>query len=252
MARGLKTLTERAVHEQIHRRSDDNGQLATEQGKGKEFIHLQIRPIQRGLLTLKIVGLSPLMTNRFSEEAQRQITVKQGAKEDQDTIGELKPRIPVEIAGAARHLIPKFGKWVEVSAWPGGGIKRALVETLRQVDAKGAGKLTMVTLKSLMYATEDLIPILLPDESGPAPWILDSRPVKIPNGPWTMAHRPKFLEWSLRFSIDFNRTKLSRGDLINLVRIAGEAGIGCFSVSRGGTFGRFGVDGNVDYSERDI
>ena len=73
---------------------------------------------------------------------------------------------------------------------------------------------------------------------------VDSRPVVIPStGGRIMAHRPRFDEWEITFTLNIDETVFSTKMIREMIDTAGKSvGIGDFRPQRKGWFGRFVVN----------
>lgn len=173
-----------------------------------------------------IEGITPLLQNRFTEDAQADIMNKQGGKA---SVGR-KPRNPQDIAHNALHSMnsggPPYG-------FPSGGIQKAMA----MAGYRFANQKT-TEVNGAVNVLGDLLEI-----EGSEP-VRDSRPAKIPgrNGSWTIAHRGRFDSWGIRVPIRYNASIITLEQILNLVSLAGfSVGIGCFRVENKGTFGQFRI-----------
>jgi hypothetical protein len=109
------------------------------------------------------------------------------------------------------------------------------------------GKSKMTTQKTSMICAgatvlELALPLTKPDGGAPT-WEVDERAVVIPStGGRIMAYRPRFEQWKLSFTIEYDQDMFSDSTLRELVDLAGKRiGLGDFRPSRKGPFGRFSI-----------
>lgn len=178
-------------------------------------------------LIVTIRGLTPLLQNRFSEEAQREIADKQEGRAGTGT--RKPPRDPEALTAAATHAISP-----ERYGHPSRGIKRALVAA----GGRFAG-LTMTHLRGILTIPDAFVEI-----EGPPP-VRDSHPVCIPgSGTWTIAHRPRFDTWQMHVPVRYMADLITEAQIVNLFRLAGfSIGIGADRPENNGTHGQFEVVG---------
>lgn len=190
---------------------------------------IEIPAIQFGELEVTIEGVSPLLTNRFSEQSQEGIESKQQGKAS----NKKPPRTPEVEFGAALHSMngggPPYG-------FPGGGIKLALVAA--------GGRLTtekMTELRSVFQIPGNLLEIESPNEPS-----MRRDPVRLKgrNGTWTIAYRPMFYPWQIAVPVIYNANVITSAQILNLFNLAGlSIGIGCWRPENNGTMGQFKIKG---------
>lgn len=181
-------------------------------------------------ISVVIVGVSPLLCNRFTDAAA--LAVSGGTSQ---VLQGQKP-LPRQQAEAKLYTDSKGRPVV-----PGVNLMRSIVNAGSFIKS-GKSKLS-TQRSSLVPAGVSVQEIELP--IGPsAKWEVDSRSVVIPStGGRIMAHRPRFDEWRLSFSLEIDETLFSEALVRELVDIAGKRiGLGDFRPERKGPFGRFRVD----------
>jgi hypothetical protein len=170
---------------------------------------------------IRIVGLTPLIVNRFHEDAASEATSgTRGHKEylppDEDAQQRLYmnghgPFIPAEnirqsiITAASRHRIGRRAATSDVAA--------ACYITPFELPLKGE-------------------------------WHTDSRAVVIKaTGGRILRHRPMFDEWGIDFQMEIDASLISEKLIQNVLEDAGKlVGIGDFRPARKGPYGRFSVE----------
>lgn len=174
-------------------------------------------------IEVQIVGTTPLITHRFSEEAQAGIEGKQQratktAKEARNPEAEWRRGL-YSVDGNGTYGVPAIA------------VKKAIVAAGgRFSDMK------MTELRGLFHVMGDLLPI-----EGSEPEMRADR-VKIGQGKTTVAYRPMFKRWSIWVPVTINANILTQEQLISLFALAGFAiGIGDWRPECNGTFGSFAV-----------
>lgn len=182
------------------------------------------------LIDIIIEGTTPLMCNRFTEEAAENAstgTRSSSAATDRGT--------PLEIC-ESKLYIGLNGK----PMIPQPNVLRALIEggLFHKV-----GKKQVTTQKSsMLFACVDLegaeIPIIHKQ-----PWKVDTRPVRIPStGGRILCHRPMFDDWRLEFVMDLDISIMSPRLMRQIVDDAGKRiGLGDFRPATKGPFGKYNV-----------
>ncbi len=182
-----------------------------------------------GIMRVRIEGLTPLMQNRWRQSVIEAMDDKQqgkakNKKEARDPEAEVR-----EILAAATVSVngrPTYGHPSE-----------AIVEAMasaghRSGDWTNKGP---VIKGAITIPSGDLIPI-----EGPEP-VIDTRPGRI-KGTWTIAHRPRYDEWSMTFDVEFDRGIFTEETFLHLLMLAGRnVGIGSYRVERGGQYGKFQI-----------
>lgn len=181
------------------------------------------------LIQCKIQGTSPLLCNRFTDEA--------AAKVGAGTTAAIQGAKPAPRDQAKNKLYTGAdGKPV----LPAPNLMRSFVDAGTFIKA---GKSKLSTQRtSLVPAGLTIVEIELP--LSPGRWETDSRSVVIPStGGRIMCHRPRFDEWKLSLTLDIDETLFGETVVRELVDLAGSRiGIGDFRPARRGPFGRFRVD----------
>lgn len=181
---------------------------------------ITIQPINRQHMAVSIVGLTPLLTNRFSEAAIDAIKAKQEMK----TKAPREARDPEAEFRAALHVMGPG-----VYGFPAAGIKKAL--------ACAGGRFTeeqQVRLLGAISILTELIPIDAPEPT------MRCDPVVLRGLVASVAYRPQFTDWSMTVPVTFNASVISQEQLLNLFQLAGfSVGIGAWRPEKKGNFGIF-------------
>ncbi len=194
---------------------------------------LKLQKLNIEVVRVEVVGRSPLIQNRFTEEAQKGISDKQEGKGR----AEKKKKNPMKLAESRLYLLDpprddcKYGH-------PGVGFKNAIIRAGASTDWN------MTDLKVAFFvitADDGLVPIV-----GAEDWQLDSRRVVISKGTIDIRHRPRISTgWRAVLDIEYNASVISAEELVNLVELAG-FGVGVgeyrpFAPGSSGPYGRFNV-----------
>lgn len=176
------------------------------------------------MIVVPIKGITPLLMNRFTEEAKKSIedgqqgTAKRG-KTARDPEAEFK---------AAQYRTESGGLYV-----PGAAFKEAMVRA-----AKATG-MAMVDARTAFHVIGQELPLICSE-----PYMRSDR-VVIGRGTTTMAYRAAIDEWQVDVPIRFNGRAISAEQLVNLLQLAGfGVGILAWRVECKGSFGIFEVNTN--------
>lgn len=202
----------------------------------KAAVRIEIQPPKFQAITLRMVGTAPLMLHKFSEKMRKQIEEKQTTESKTKT-----KRAPKDYAAefhGARYLDAKKRDGV-----PCGAIRAAMISACRFVDglpmtkAKGAFFIVAQTTDAI-----DGTPLILINGEPKH----DTRPVRLESGVADLRNRPRYDDWSLDITIQYDADMLSANDIANLLARAGaQIGIGELRPqgpnSYGGDFGTWQV-----------
>jgi len=181
-------------------------------------------------INVRIEGTTPLLCNRFTDEAAMSSTSQTRAA----TVGGKGD--PQEQAEKKLYISEATGSPVI----PGPNLFRCIIDGGKFFKN---GKSKVTTLKSSLIpacvAIEELeIPII-----SPKPWMVDTRAVRIPStGGRILAHRPCFYDWSLEFTMTLDTEIMDIKLLREIVDASGKRiGLGDFRPDCKGPFGKFNV-----------
>lgn len=180
-------------------------------------------------IEITIQGITPLICNKFTDEAARAATngtrgSNRGDRGTEREIAESKLYLDNE----GHPCIPQpnlLSCLVEGGAWHKIGKK--------QVTTKAS---------SLLYSCLDVVGVMIPIEHE-QPWSVDVRPVVIPSTKGRiLAFRPRFDDWRLTFEIELTAEIIGAKFARNIIDDAGmKVGLGDFRPSRKGPYGRFNI-----------
>ncbi len=181
-------------------------------------------------INITIEGTTPMICNRFTDEAAESATKgTRGASAAADR------GTPLEIAESKLYRGLNGKPMI-----PQPNLLRCLVEGGR---FHKAGKTQLTTSKSsIMYSCLDIQGAEIPIDHK-EPWRVDTRAVRIPStGGRILAHRPMFDDWKMTFTAELDTTILSEKLLRAIIDDAGKrVGLGDFRPATKGPFGRFVV-----------
>lgn len=179
-------------------------------------------------INVTIEGVTPLLMNRFHEEAALQSSAGTSAVQ----VG--KRGTPREQAEPKAYKDEKGNLYI-----PGPNLFSCLIEAGK---FHKVGKSKVTTLKTSLVpagiAVNELVLLL-----GVKKFEVDSRSVVIPaTGGRIMCHRPRLDKWKTRFTLEVDTDMFSLEFVRKLVDDAGKKiGLGDFRPARKGPFGRFVV-----------
>lgn len=183
------------------------------------------------MINIRIEGKTPLICNRFTDEAQ----LAASSSTRSSAVGDKgSPREQAE-----KKLYRSKGD-DNVFVIPGPNLFRCMIDAGTFFKA---GKSKVTTLKTSMIPycvaiNEVELPII--SENG---WEVDTRAVRIPStGGRILAHRPMFHDWALEFTVELDTTVMAPKFFREIVDAAGnKIGLGDFRPATKGPYGRFSV-----------
>lgn len=180
-------------------------------------------------LSIEITGKTPLIMNRFHEEAQQSAT----SGNRSSMVG--SKGTPREQAEKKLYLCEEGKPCI-----PQPNLFRCIIDAGK---FSKAGRSKVTTQKSsLIPACLDIegvtVPLIHAD-----PWEVDTRPVRIPaTGGRILAHRPIFNDWKLSFTATLDESVIAEPVMREIVDHAGSRiGLGDFRPDCKGPFGKFVV-----------
>lgn len=178
-------------------------------------------------LKVTIEGVTPLLMNRYTEEAQQKATSSSGSS----IVGDKG----TGRAQAEKKLYTHDG----VVGIPQPNLFRCIIDAGKYFKY-GKSKVTTQN-SSIIPACVDVAGAFLPLEH--SEWEVDARPVRIPStGGRILAYRPSFEKWALTFEVDLDTSIMSESFFREIVDAAGKrVGLGDFRPDRKGPFGKFVV-----------
>lgn len=182
-------------------------------------------------VTVTISGVTPLICNRFTDEAAEKASSGKGKAMAAGCEG-----TPLEVAEkklytgtSGEHIIPQPN------------ILKCIVEGGK---FHKAGKKQITTQKeSLLYACADIQDIEIKIQHK-QPWKVHTAPIVNPaTGGRRNCHRPMFDDWKLTFTLTYDETFINEKLIRQIVDDAGlRIGLGDWRPARKGPYGKFRVD----------
>ena len=178
---------------------------------------------------VRIEGVSPLLIRCFTTEAQLEATSSSRSSISNDS------KSPREEAEENLYLDEQ-----KRSGIPQPNLLRSIID---------AGKYFKIGRSKVTTQKSSLIPAAVCIEQGfiliehEDPWRVDTRPVRIPaTGGRILRYRPRYEDWALSFTVEFDDKLVSMKLLREIVDVAGSRiGLGDFRPDTKGPFGRFKV-----------
>jgi hypothetical protein len=181
-------------------------------------------------IAVTIEGKTPLLLNRFTDEAQMEASsgTRSSISSNSDT--------PKEQATKCLYL-DKDGKKPII---PGPNLFRGMIDAGKFFKV---GRSKVTTQKtSLLPSCAGILEVTVPIQHQD-PWEVDTRPVRIPaTGGRILRHRPCFNDWKLAFTVELDTKEMSPKFMRDIVDKWGNAvGVGDFRPDCKGPFGKFFV-----------
>lgn len=167
---------------------------------------VEVNPLELATAQIRIVGITPLITHKFSAKAQKEMEAKQQGKE--------------KVGRAKRD--PKAEYEASIYRMDDGscGIKAIAFKQAACRAAKGT-KLSIQGAYGAFHIMGEYVKI---EGSKPK---MRTDPVRIGQGVADIRYRPEFWPWSVLLTIRYNKRVVSLGQLCNLFTVAGFAtGVG--------------------------
>ena len=180
-------------------------------------------------INIMIEGKSPLICNRFTEEAAQSAT----AGTRSSVVG--NKGTPLEIATSKLYIGSDNEPMI-----PSPNMHRSIIDGGKYFKN---GKSLITTAKtSLIPACVWIQEVELPIYHK-EPWTVDTRPVRIPStGGRILCHRPSFHDWALNFTLTLDDSMITVSLLRDIIDAAGSRiGLGDFRPACKGPFGRYVV-----------
>lgn len=198
-----------------------------------ESASIVIDQIAAETISVPIIGTTPLIVNRFSEKAKRQMLDNmQGRKSPKES---KDPQAEYE-ACFYRLKDERYG-------FPVTGFKQATVGGARFYGSS----VTMTSLKQSMFFRGE------PGSDGMSLAAIDGEPhmredvVRVNRGGTDLRYRPQFDEWSTTLTVVYVKAMLTRSSVLSLIDAGGlGVGVGEWRPQRDGDNGTYRVDPTRD------
>lgn len=182
---------------------------------------IKIAPLRQAVLTVPIIGMSPLKILRFSQKQKDEILNTQKAGTQATTKKKRAPKNFEENYEAAKYYgMTNKEKWLGLNAT---GIRNGCIETCRVAG------FVMTRAKMSVFVIQDGFDLLdktpLVRIYGEPEMSID--PVRNANGSVDLRARVMFAEWKMFPRIRFDEDQFSPSDIINLmIRVGQQNGVG--------------------------
>ncbi len=185
-----------------------------------------VPPLRKTRVALTIVGRTPLLASRIPEDTLPAPGVK--------ALPKARSKTGEELYLESRYMIDE-----KTHGFPAAAIKRAMIGACRLLNNK---KLNMTNAPMMFH-------MITPDH--PFLYVLKfkkcthavhyGRNQNATGKPLVQVHRAQYEGWSIDIVVEFNEDVLSLQDVVNLLCLAGEVGIGAWRAEKGGNNGLFEV-----------
>jgi len=182
-----------------------------------------IEPIRISEMKVEIVGTTPLLMEKMSEETlQGLINTMEGKGKDKKKVRDFGSEVESKIH---RTSDGKVG-------FPVSGFKKAIVESAPYMD--GMNK----KLANSIVIIGDIVPIKFKSQKVNKTFGRDSGIKRSPRPIW----RPEFTDWSCELKVRFNSSLISPEQVVGLFKLAGfHIGIGGWTPQHSGQYGMFTI-----------
>lgn len=190
-------------------------------------------------VSIRCEGVSPLLMNKIPERVLLQLIDKDPTKKRAKAAAEtLTPR---KMAEEHVHTTKAGDPIIPTNA-----LLAALIEAGKYVRLDGKRQVSTTTstvLPGLLTISDPFLPLLLPDASTAAPWEVDVRPGRNPNGgELVVLVRPRFDAWCFDVHAIIDTAQISESAVRGLFDIAGmRVGLLDFRPARKGNCGQFKI-----------
>lgn len=227
------------------------------QPKDKEVAGKEIRihDVKTTWTQVTLIGLSGLMTNKFTLADQDKIEEDHTSEErgNKKTKRALPPRKPREEFLQHTHIcqgaydLKKLDK--NLYGFPAIGVKKALAQALFSLGLS-SNKIDVIRFIFIHGAYDGLIPVLGADMKTPCIPEMRRDPVflkdRMGKTVASLAYRPVFQPWTMTLQIKHLPSIISTESLVNGLRLAGTfIGIGSWTNERSGPMGAFDVHTDI-------
>ena len=179
-------------------------------------------------INITIQGVSPLMCNRFTDEAARAATSGVSSNNQGEPLTEHEQCEKKLYMHKKKPCIPQPN------------LTSSIMEGGRFHKIKNRSVTTQQ--KSMIPACVNIIDTMIPIKSKKG-WTVDSRPVRVPaTGGRILAFRPIFFDWELDFNLELDTEIISLPLLRQIVDDAGKrVGLGDYRPDKKGPYGKYVV-----------
>jgi len=191
--------------------------------KVTEVKEVNIQPLKKATMTVKVKGLTPYLASKMDmlavdnidRKKNGQMVVKDTRSEDQKTEDKI-------------HYTPDHKVGI-----PSAAFMKGCVECAPYIDGLDKKRVT-----GSVRILQDIIPIKFKKQSTHETWGTNAGITKAPK----IIRRPQFSDWECELNIMFNSANITAEQVVNLVNWAGfHMGVGGWRPQKGGSFGSYEV-----------
>lgn len=218
-------------------------QRSGENGVDKKAV---LKPINRRLVTVRLVGKSPLIQHKWSEKAKDMMRQKQ--QEGKKT-RERELRDPEEEGMGAGYYCDEDRTQPGILAV---AIKAAIIEAAH--NDLGMPK-TLVKKALFIYpmGREVVLPLETASGKGKVKPEIGEDMVRVGQGSADLRYRPYYFDWAVKTQWEVDADLLQVSDLLTLLDRAGfGVGVHEWRPEKGGEYGRFAIDPNFKIVDRKL
>lgn len=192
----------------------------------QEEKEIKLEPLVISTIKIKIIGLTPYLSNKLSDKTKNDMLDKQTGKGvEKNKIRDIKKEVEEKIhkLSGDRVGIPAFA------------IKKALIESapaLEMYKKDVRGNIFVIPEEN------NLVPITYKKMVINEAITKDSGISKAPRSTF----RPEFRDWTCEFVVRYNSKVITPEQIFNLIKVAGFSnGVGSWTPFREGTYGTFTI-----------
>lgn len=184
---------------------------------------IELKQINIKVITIKVVGDTPLIMHAWSEKAKREMFEKHMKKAKT-----AKPAKDPQADYEDAFYRNEKGK----PAFPAAAFKQSAVNA----GGRFSEGLKMTELRGAFFIMGDMVDII------GEPRMREDM-VRVMNGQPDIRYRPEFPKWEAKLTIKYNADKISSEQIVNIFNLAGfGVGIGEWRPERDGQYGMFHVE----------
>lgn len=188
---------------------------------------VKLAPVNKQRVSLRIVGISPLIQHQWGQKALEMMRDKHAGKKTKNRT----VRDP-EAEGKEAMYVTQDGD----PGVPAMAVKSSIISAAH----KDIGIEKTLVKKALFIVCDDATMVLKMDCDEP---VIKEDPVRVGQGSADLRYRPYFYRWAVALTFEIDAELLQVEDLLNLIDRAGfGVGIGEWRPEKGGEYGRFQVD----------
>jgi len=196
----------------------------------------ELKQINRRIVTVRIIGISPLIQHKWAEKAKEMMRDKQQKGKKTRTRDLRHP----EEEGKNAGYYTSDGKPGLLAV----SIKAAVITAAHQ-DLGFAKTLIRKSLFIHPMGRDVVIPLEMPSGKGKVKQVIEEDMVRVGAGSADLRYRPYYYDWAATTQWEIDSDLLQVSDLLTLLDRAGfGVGIHEWRPENGGDFGRFKIDEN--------